>query len=96
MEEEREILEFKISQEDLEEFKRLDAFLANKAQELSRSHIKKLFQKGHIKADDGSVKIELKKMPPLGTLIKFELPEPEAVDIEPQNIPLEIIFEDAN
>lgn len=94
MEEEREVLEFKISQEDLKQFKRLDTYLADKAPDISRSLIKKLFQKGHITSNDDSLKIELKKMPPAGTSVIFELPEAESINIEAQNIPLEILFED--
>lgn len=94
MDEDREILEFLITQETLDEFKRLDAFLAAKTTDISRSLIKKLFLKGHIRSSDESLKLELKKMPPVDTVVHFELPPPEKVNIEPQNIPLEILFED--
>jgi len=82
---------FTISQEDLDNFKRLDAFLSQMNPDISRTMIKKLFLDGYITSDS---KIELKKMPNLGTKITFVLPVPESTDIEPQNIPLDILFED--
>jgi 23S rRNA pseudouridine1911/1915/1917 synthase len=88
---EEESLYFTVSTEDLEEFKRLDAYLAYKTTDISRSLIKKLFLNNHFKSDE---KLELKKMPKLGTEIEFIIPEPEAVDITPQDIPLEVLFED--
>ncbi len=94
MDEEKIVIEFLITSQDLDEFNRLDAYLAAKTSDISRSLIKKLFQKGHITASDESIKLELKKMPPVNTGITFELPPAEETDIVPQNIPLEILFED--
>ncbi|MBG59991.1 MAG: RNA pseudouridine synthase [Peredibacter sp.] len=86
-----ETVVFTISEEDLEEHKRLDSFLAKRFPDLSRSLIKKLFKDEHIQS---GAKLELKKMPALGTEISFKMPVANPVDIEPQNIPLEILFED--
>lgn len=94
MDEKKVILEFVISSEDLNEFQRLDAYLTAKTSDISRSLIKKLFQKGHINSSDKNIKLELKKMPPINSIIIFELPPPEATDLKAQNIPLEILFED--
>lgn len=84
-------LTFKINEDDLEEFKRLDAFLSHKCSDLSRTMIKKLFQEEKILSKN---KIELKKMPALGTIITIYIPPPADVDILPENIPLDILFED--
>lgn len=80
-----------ITKDDLQEFKRLDACLSNKLPEISRSLVKKLFEDG---AFTSSTKIELKKMPPVGTEINFEPGEPKEISLEPENIPLDILFED--
>lgn len=80
-----------ITSEDTSEYKRLDACLSAKIPDLSRSLIKKLFQDG---AFSSQIKLELKKMPPEGTQIFFEPGAPKAVDIQAENIPLEILFED--
>lgn len=89
-----EVVKFTITKEHLNTFKRLDAFLADQMGEFSRNLIKKFFLDGKITCTDPSVKVELKKMPPEGSTILFEIPPPKAVDIEPQDIPLEILFED--
>jgi len=87
------IQEFIITNEHLEEFKRLDAFLASMIPDFSRTLLKKFFEQGKVTCSSDE-KLVLKKMPSLGTIILFEVPEVENVDIEPQNIPLDILFED--
>jgi 23S rRNA pseudouridine1911/1915/1917 synthase len=87
------IQEFEITAEHLDQFKRLDAFLANKIPDFSRTLLKKFYEQGKITSSSDE-KLILKKMPSLGTVIYFEVPEVEDVDIKPQNIPLEILFED--
>lgn len=88
-----EVVSFKIHQDDLDHFKRLDAWLAAKIPDLSRSLIKKLFEQGSV-STTSDCKLELKRMPPLGTVVNLEVPPPRDVEIIPQNIPLEILFED--
>jgi 23S rRNA pseudouridine1911/1915/1917 synthase len=86
-----EILKFEISAEDAE-FKRLDLLLVSKLPDLSRSLIKKLFDKGNITGESG--KVELKKAPKIGQIISVKLPPPTPTDNIAQNIPLEILYED--
>jgi 23S rRNA pseudouridine1911/1915/1917 synthase len=75
---------------DREEFKRLDQFLAARLP-FSRSTIKRLFEDEQISSDRP---LELKKIPPAGTIIEIEVPPPIPSDLVPENIPLEILFED--
>lgn len=77
-----------------DEGKRLDSFLAEVTTELSRSKIQNLIKSGAIKINDDTKKpsYSLKD----GDKIEFELPENEKITIEPQNIPLEIVYEDEN
>lgn len=84
-------MELTITEDDLAEFKRLDACLSHKLPEISRSLVKKLFEDGAFTSD---TKIELKKMPPAGTVIYFNAGEPKDVSLKPENIPLDILFED--
>jgi 23S rRNA pseudouridine1911/1915/1917 synthase len=86
-----EVIQLTISEEDIANFKRLDQFLAKSFPELSRSLIKKLYEDGHIQAD---TKLELKKMPKVGTEISFTPPTFNETDLIPENIPLEILYED--
>lgn len=71
---------------------RLDAFLSGKVEELSRSGVQKLMESGGILVNGGPVKKNYKTRP--GDEIQIELPEPEPVDILPENIPLDIRYED--
>jgi 23S rRNA pseudouridine1911/1915/1917 synthase len=80
-----------VSGEDREEFKRLDVFLAKKLSQFSRSTIKRLFEDEEISSE---VKLSLNKMPPAGTIIEVEVPPPVPTDLTPEDIPLEILFED--
>lgn len=82
---------------DRETFKRLDQFLAEKAPGHSRTFLKNLFSKEQIIVSEDSTiqpKLELKKMPPVGTIIEILVPPPMESVAEPENIPLEILYED--
>ncbi|MAZ49863.1 MAG: RluA family pseudouridine synthase [Halobacteriovoraceae bacterium] len=81
-----------VTSQEREEFKRLDAFLAAKFPKYSRSLIKKFFEKGFFTSKD--TKLDLKKIPSSDCVIFFHEPDPEPVDIQPQDIPLDILFED--
>ena len=84
-------LSFIITEEDQKNFKRLDAYLAEKCSDISRTNIKKLFEQGKI---ESQFKLEIKKLPPVGTSITITIPAPAQTDLIPENIPLEILYED--
>lgn len=84
--------EFIITDHD-SEFKRLDAYLSHKLPEHSRSIIKKFFEDGLFTSPNYK-KLELKKLPPIGTIIIFQEPILKDTSLEPENIPLHILFED--
>lgn len=70
---------------------RLDKFIADKS-ELSRSAAARLIEQGQVTI---AGKIAAKKdVPAQGELVVIQLPEPQATDILPENIPLEIVYED--
>ncbi len=83
-------LSLTISAEDLLQFDRLDLYLVEKTQE-SRSRLKNYFENGLISAD---IALSLKKMPPAGTTIFLQLPEPIPTAAQPENIPLDILYQD--
>lgn len=86
-----------VSADDTASFKRLDVFLADKCEHLSRNFIKNLYQKGMISLTEDSPyqgKLELKKLPPIGTQILIDLPPPLPSDAIPENIPLDVLYED--
>ena len=74
--------------------RRLDLFLNEKFPDQSRSHIQKLIADGNITVDGQKVKASFK----LKGGEKIFLAEVEAQDVEylPEDLPLEILFEDAD
>jgi 23S rRNA pseudouridine1911/1915/1917 synthase len=72
--------------------KRLDQFLAE-VSELSRSQAKELIEEGLVKVDGQPVKKPSRKVKE-GEVVEFEVPEPQPLELKPQNIPLEILYED--
>jgi 23S rRNA pseudouridine1911/1915/1917 synthase len=93
-----EFLTITITNEDRENYKRLDQFLAEKAAGHSRTFLKNLFTKEQIIVSEDSPlphpTLELKKMPPARTIIEILVPAPIVATAEPENIPLEILYED--
>ncbi len=70
---------------------RLDKLISDNS-ELSRSAAVKLIEGGFVTVN-GKIP-QKKEIPMAGALVEITLPEPQAVDILPENIPLEIVYED--
>ena len=77
-------------------YRRLDQFLTQEFPALSRKKLKDLFEKNLIYAKD--VQLELKKMPPENTQIHIQIPQEmsqaDAEHLIPEDLPLDIIYED--
>ncbi|MGI6020282.1 MAG: RluA family pseudouridine synthase [Lachnospiraceae bacterium] len=71
---------------------RLDAFLAVHFPDISRSRIKSMISSGLVKVNDASVKPSLKLSD--GNVIYIQIPDPEILQVEAENIPLDILYED--
>ena len=71
---------------------RIDSFLAAELQDISRSSAQKLIENGLVTLRGKTVKKNHKTS--VGECFEVSLPEPEATDIIPQNIPLDIVYED--
>lgn len=80
--------------EENDENKRLDTFLAEITPDLSRSKIQSLIKSKAVIVNETDKKpsYQLKE----NDKIEFELPKNEEIKIYPQNIPLDIIYEDEN
>jgi len=76
------------------ENERLDAFLVRQQPELSRSHIQKLITAGAVKVNNSCRKNNYKLK--IDEKIILQQPEPESIAILPENIPLNILYEDAD
>lgn len=72
---------------------RLDKQVAENT-ELSRSAAAKLIEQGLVTANGKT--LGKKDVPPEGANVEIALPEPKSCDILPENIPLEIVYEDAD
>ncbi len=72
---------------------RIDKYLSEKT-ELSRSRIQLLCEEGRILADGKPAKSSLKLTE--GMVITAEIPDDEPLNAEPENIPLDILYEDAD
>lgn len=75
------------------ESKRLDAFIAAAIDDLSRSYVQKLIEDGHARVNDKVVTKKKHKLS-IGDQVTVTIPEPENLDVLPENIPLDIVFED--
>ncbi len=73
------------------DYKRLDLFLADNT-EYSRSHIKKLIDDGNVTVNGKSCKSGSSVK--LGDRITINAPNPIKLDLTPQDIPLDIIYQD--
>lgn len=73
---------------------RMDVFLSENLEELSRSHIKKLIEEGCACVGEKTVKAKDKCK--AGAVVTFIVPDAEEIQILPENIPLEVLYEDAH
>ena len=73
---------------------RLDVFLAGRLQELSRSHIQKLAGEGEIQVNGEARKANCRLK--AGDVVDIHIPQAAPVSIEPENLPLDILYEDSD
>ena len=74
--------------------KRMDQWLAEQlAPDLSRNRIQSLIEAGMVEVN-GAIVTQTKRKLKTGDVVLTRLPEPEPADPLPENIPLEILFED--
>lgn len=72
---------------------RLDAYIGWNTDELSRSYAVKLIEKGRVTVNGRTAKTKKMSLSE-GDEVVIDLPEPEKLDVKPEDIPLEIIYED--
>lgn len=73
---------------------RLDAFLADQLEDLSRSRIQKLISQNQVFVNE-KVCSSKKELVHQGDRIRVIVPDAEPLHIQPENIPLDILYEDA-
>jgi 23S rRNA pseudouridine1911/1915/1917 synthase len=70
---------------------RVDRFVAD-VSGLSRSYIQKLITDGHVTA--AGVAVKAKDSVVAGSTLELEVPDPTPLDLEPEQIPLSVVYED--
>jgi len=75
-----------------EEGERIDRYLAEAVEGKSRSYLQKLIKEGCVKVNDKPVKANYRLV--LGDKVEVRFPDVKELDIEPENIPLDILYED--
>lgn len=86
-----ELLTFSVSSED--EGVRIDKWLNSQESGLSRAMLQKLISDGSVKVNGGAVSKSYPVKP--CDIIEVTVPDPTAADIAPENIPLDIVYQDS-
>ena len=71
---------------------RIDKYLSQVQKELSRSYIQKLIEEGRVLMEDKPVKSNLKVK--TGAKVVYYMPEKKEAEIVPEDLPIDIIYED--
>ena len=76
------------------EGERADGLLARLVPDLTRSAAQKLLERGAVTREGRPVRKNDRPAP--GDMLEVVLPDPEPIDVPPQNIPLDVVYEDAD
>ena len=74
------------------EGKRVDSVISSYNMDISRSMVQKLIEQKQIKVNGKQIKQSYKTS--LNDEIEINIPEPKEINLQPQDIPLEILYED--
>ena len=72
---------------------RLDAYISSQIDELSRNYAQQIIESGCVSVN-GKEELSKKAKVKSGDSIEIDYPEPETLNVEPQDIPIEIVYED--
>lgn len=73
---------------------RLDAWLAARLEDCSRTYVQKLIEEGRVLVNGKPVKTNYRLTP--GEEISVSIPAPEVLTVEPEKMDLDVVFEDAH
>ncbi len=71
---------------------RIDKVLGHFLSDVCRSQLQKWIEDGHVTVNGQSVKTKYKLQ--VGDMVRIIPEEPQTIDLEPENIPLDIVYED--
>lgn len=72
---------------------RLDQYIAGRCMDLSRSYIQKLIKENRVTINK-NIQTKTKTAVQEGDIVSVSLPDPKELEIKPQDIPLDILYED--
>lgn len=84
---------FELNVEKEQEGGRLDAVLSENIDDLSRSYIQKLIEDGCVTVNGAPEKSKKYKVR-ASDVIRIDIPKPAALDVVPEDIPVEVVYED--
>ena len=73
---------------------RVDALVAAAMPELSRAFVQRLLEEGRVTCRGKTVKKSFR--PELGDVLTIDIPEPEKLEVTAEEIPLDVVYEDAD
>lgn len=76
-----------------QEGKRIDAFICEQLDGITRSMVQNWIEQGHVTLVSGKTVKKNYKVS-AGDEVIVQVPEPQSVEIEPENIPIDIVYED--
>lgn len=85
--------DIKLKVENMEESIRLDLYISKELNDISRSYVQKLIEKGNVRVNNEIILSKKHKINENDS-IEIVIPEPEKLKLEPQNIPIDIVYED--
>src|SRR5919112_1367419 len=91
-EESGELVELRPARDDLGT--RLDRYVADQLPDLSRGTVQGLIESGRVRVDGQQRKPKFRITP--GEVVSVEIPPPQVDEIQPDPIPLSIVYEDAD
>ena len=87
-----ETFDIEVTQSDIN--KRIDSFLTEKMESFSRSYIQDLIKKGKALVNGKEIKANYRLRD--GNVVTMSIPKPKPPEILPENIPLDIVYEDGD
>ncbi len=87
------IITQKITLEVAQSSERLDRWLSANLADISRSRIQKLIENGHVRLNNQVCSSKNRKVV-TGDCLDIIIPEPEKLNLTPENIPLDVLYED--
>ena len=73
---------------------RIDKALSVRFKDVSRSHLQNLIENGSVKVNDKNIKSNYKLK--INDRVRVEIPEPVSLTVEPEDIDINILYEDSD